>query len=355
MHAALILAAFAATAAADLQQVLDTERAAEDVPGVSAVVTRHGDTLFAGGSGVADLETGRGMTADTVVYAGSLSKILTTVMALQMVEEGRLALDDAVPGIGARSRPDGPPVTLRHLLTHTSGLAREGDFGYWFSADFPDAAELARYLATAELLAPPGAETRYSNVGFAALGAVIERADRRTFGAALRARVLEPLQMRATGAPGPGPGVATGYTPRGRLLPADDRPFAGVGRQVGDRHVREYHDAAAMTPAFGIYTTAADFGRLAQFLLGYGGDAVLSRGMRQRMLTSDGAGRGLGLGTGRHGGRPVAQHGGWFAAHRSYVLLDLDAGIGVAVFANSDGAAPPAIARALLDAALAYD
>ena len=352
MHSTLILVALAVSAT-DLQQVLDRQRADQDIPGVSAVVTHRDETLFAGASGKADLETGREMSPDTVIYAGSLSKILTTVVVLQIVEEGGMALDDEVPGLGAVAGGDGPRVRLHHLLTHTSGLAREGDFGYWFNAGFPDGDALAGYLARAELRTPPGAATSYSNIGFAALGLLVERADDARFGEVLRRRVLAPLGMLATDKPRPAPNVATDYTPVEHVIPNADRPFAGVGRAVGDRHVREYHDARAMTPAFGLYTTASDFGRLLRFLLGCGNDAVLSGEMRRRMLTDEGAGRGLGLGAGRHRGRPVAQHGGWFAAHRSYVLLDIDSAIGVAVFANTDGAAPPVIARALLDAALA--
>jgi len=103
MNAALIFVALAATTAPDLQRVIDQMRAEQDVPGVSAVVTRRGEVLFAGASGQANLESGQPMTPDTVLYAGSLSKILTATVALQLVGEGKLSLNEVVSGIASDS------------------------------------------------------------------------------------------------------------------------------------------------------------------------------------------------------------------------------------------------------------
>jgi CubicO group peptidase (beta-lactamase class C family) len=348
----MILVTLAASATPNLQQVLDDMRLDQEIPGVSAVVTLKGEVLFSGASGQADIETNREMTSDTVLYAGSLSKVLTAVVTLQLVEDGLLSLDETVSGIGTTRSGDAQPIMLRHLLTHTSGLEREGDFGYWFSADFPDKFELAQYLSTTDLAAEPGTAFRYSNVGFAALGRVIEQSGQQEYPEALQTRLLGPLKMNASGAPGPGPKVARGYTPPGRLIPNAERPFAGVGNMIGNRHLREYHDAGAMTPAFGVYTTAEDLGRFVRFLLGFGDDGVLSRDMRETMLTPQGSGWGLGLRVGQHNDRAVARHSGWFAAHRSHLLLDLESSIGIVVMTNSDSSSPDEIAEALLAAAL---
>ena len=132
MTAALLLVAFAASGPADLQAVLDRVRDSQDVPGVSAVVIRQNELIFAGASGVADLETASPMTADTVMYMGSLTKILTAVLALQLVESDLLGLTDPVAGIAVGSESDESAIRVDHLLTHSAGLEREGDFGYWF-------------------------------------------------------------------------------------------------------------------------------------------------------------------------------------------------------------------------------
>jgi len=352
MNLALTLAVMAAVSTAEMQTMVDEIRLDQEIPGVSVVVTHEDEVIFAGGSGVADLETARPMTPDTILYAGSLSKIFTGVLTLKLAEEGRLALDDAVAGIGEAPGREYSGVTVRHLLTHSSGLDREGNFGYWFNAEFPDRQALTLYLSETRLRSEPGTSFRYSNTGYAALGAVAERASSQSYDDALRDRVLQPLGLDSSGSPGPITDIAVGYSPINRVIPSAERPFAGLGRQVGDRFVREYHDARAMTPAFGIFTTANDLSRLARFLLGFGENAVLSDAMRAQMLTSQDSGWGLGIKLDRLKGRPVARHSGWFAAHKSHLLLDLQSGIAVVVMANADSAAPARIAEALISSAL---
>lgn len=316
--------------------------ASRDLSGASAVIVVADEIVYAGAAGVADLQTGRAMTADTPIYAGSLSKIFTAVLTLHLVEAGELALDQH-PAFGSVA----DEASVHDLLTHTSGLSREGDFGYWFTGRFPDAAALDDYLGRTRQRYPPGARLRYSNIGYATLGLLAERSTGRPFETLLHERVIEPLELDRSGAPGPVEGLARGYTPKARLVPNQTRPFAGVGEAVGERRLREYHDARAMTPAFGIYTSARDLGRLARFLLGNGDDGVLSPAMRRRMLTRQPSGWGLGLGMERRNGRTIARHSGWFAAHRSYLLLDADAGLAVAVLTNSDDGSPAALAQTL--------
>lgn len=341
---ALMASSPAFAAIATLQGVLDSLRADQDVPGVSAVVTEKSEVIFSGGSGVADIESGRRMTADTLLYAGSLTKILTASLILELIDSGQLSLDEPVGNIAG----DQSGITVSHLLTHSSGLVREGNFGYWFNAKFPDDDALGSFLRETELRTFPGETVRYSNIGYAALGALIEDVTGESYHQALQRRVLQPLGMLATGSPGPVDGIATGYTPSGRIIPSESRPFAGVGREVSGRYIREYHDARAMTPAFGAYTTANDLGRLARFLLGRGNTELLSPALRSQMLEAQNDRRTFGLGTSRFQGRRIARHGGWFAAHKSHILIDLDAEVGIVVLANSDSADPDGIAKALL-------
>ena len=348
MSPALFFSVLAVTVTPDYQAALDRLVSEQGTPGASAAISRRGQREFAGGSGLADIETTRVMSADTIVYAGSLSKVFTAVLALRLIENDQLALSASANAISNEPIPVLSDVTIHQLLTHASGLEREGDFGYWFSGIFPDAAQLTAYLRRTSLRSRPGASLHYSNIGYAVLGLLIEDATGASFGDALRRLVLEPLGMRASGAPGPPQGIASGYTPVGRIIPSEERPFAGVGRQVGERHIREYHDAAAMSPAFGIYTSARDLDRLAGFLLGEDNAEVLSVEMRRRMRTKQASGWGLGLKISSIDERPVAQHNGWFAAHRSHLLLDIDSGISVVVLANSDDAAAAARRRARL-------
>ena len=341
--ASLLLAA-AATAAPDYGAILETQRHRQDVVGVSATVVVGDDVVFAGGAGFRDLETREPALADTAFYLGSISKVFTAVFALELAEDGRLALDEP---LGFRQR--GPGITPAELLSHGSGLSREGPWGYWFSAAFPTTTELVDYASDAELAFEPGSDMRYSNVAYAVLGyAAAQRVDLE-FEAALEQTIFEPLGMASTGARGPAPNVSRGYAPPGRLIPSDERPFAGVGANVGDRRLREYHDALGMAPAFGAYSTASDMGRFLAFLLG----SDDGRRVIERLLDVQATGWGLGLEPDRVAGRDVGRHSGWFAAHRSLLLVDPETGIGVIVMANSDNANTPAIAMALFRAALA--
>lgn len=345
MKALLLLGSIAATTNPQFEAILDQARADQDIPGISAVVIHDNEILFVGGSGLADIESNRPATFDTVYYIGSVTKVLTAVLTLHLAEQNELGLEDEVTGIATQD--EDIPITVADLLTHSSGLEREGNFDYWFTADFPDSDSLSAYLARARLRSTPGYETHYSNVGFATLGQLIESAGGLSFGVALKERVLRPLGMRASGAHGPAPGVASGYTPVDRLLPARARPFAGVGERIGNRNVRSYHDAKAMSPAFGAYSTASDLGRLALFLLGNGNEDVLSLAARKTMHERQPTGRGLGLGLEQDGDQLLAMHGGWFAAHRSQLLINPASRTAVVVLTNSDSAAPKQIAYEL--------
>jgi len=328
--------------------MLDDFRNQQDVPGISVVVAHKGDTLFAAGSGLADLENNVPITADTQLYAGSISKIFTAVLTLQLVESGLLELDQTVPDLSVDSPLLHDGVKLVHLLTHASGLQREGDFGYWYTGAFPDSLALTQYLRAAPLRETPGTSIHYSNLGYAKLGDIIASATHSTYLDVLQSRLLDPLGLSKSGAPGPTDKIGAGYTPPNRIIPSAEKPFAGVGKQVGNRHLRQYHDAGAMTPAFGIYTSARDLSRLAQFLLGDDNEKVLSRAMRARMFRRQRSGWGLGIKLGRLDGREIAQHSGWFAAHRSHLMVDIESGVSVVVIANSDNAAPNEIAEALM-------
>ncbi len=228
---------------------------------------------------------------------------------------------------------------IRRRCSHSSGLPREGNFNYWFTGRFPDQPELDRYLEEQSLRFSPGAELAYSNIGYAALGRLLERQSGQSYAALLEERIVRPLALTSTGAAAPPGDLSRGYTPRDRIIPNASRPFAGVGEAVGDRHLREYHDAASITPAFGIHSNARDLAIFGAALVAEE-STLLSAESRRRMLSPQRFGRGLGLRIENLGGRQVARHSGWFAAHRSQLLLDDEANISIAVLTNSDDGNP---------------
>lgn len=338
-HAAVLVASAALAGPAD--RLLEEHRAAADRPGVTAAVVVDGELRWSGASGYADLESERELSTSTPLYIGSLSKVFTALLALSLVEDETLGLDSRYE-VGAAAGAD-----LRQLLSHASGLPREGNFGYWFNARFPDGDALDTYL---ESFAPPdplSGEYRYSNIGYAVIGRLAETTTGKPYAALLEERVLRPLKATATGTGNPPVSLAIGYTPPDKLLPNENRPFAGVGGAVGNRHTRNYHSARAMTPAFGIYSTADDMARLLMALTRAQASAPLAS-LQNRLFATQPSGWGLGIGISRIDGRRVASHGGWFAAQRSTLIVDPEAGFGVVVLTNSDDGNPGDLARALL-------
>ncbi|GAA2172955.1 hypothetical protein GCM10009846_12950 [Agrococcus versicolor] len=171
------------------------------VPGIVAGVLRIDpetglEQRLVARAGLANLRTGDVTDRDTVCQVGSITKVVTTTMILQLVEEGRLGLDDAVvdvlPELALES-PHAGDITVRHLLTHTSGI--DGDL-------FTDTGRgddcLERYvatLATADALFAPSTGWSYCNSGFVVAGRIVEVLDGRTWDASLRARITEPLGL----------------------------------------------------------------------------------------------------------------------------------------------------------------
>ena len=115
---ALLLSPLVSASERNFQVILDEMRVDQDVPGLSAVVIHDNEIIFAGGSGLADIETERPTTADTVYCVGSITKVLTAVLTLHLVEQTELDLDDPVAGIGDASSDNAPAVTIKQSLRH---------------------------------------------------------------------------------------------------------------------------------------------------------------------------------------------------------------------------------------------
>ncbi|MFC6156069.1 serine hydrolase domain-containing protein [Kribbella jiaozuonensis] len=167
---------------------------AAEVPGAVLGIWQDGATTITP-YGVLNTETGVETTGDSVFQIGSVSKPWTGTMIVQLAAEGRLQLDDPVVKLLPEA-PIDPRITVRHLLTHTSGI--DGDL-------FTDTGRgddcLERYvalLADVEQLFEPGTAYSYCNAGFVVLGRLIEVLDGRAWDESLRARLVEPLGLTHT-------------------------------------------------------------------------------------------------------------------------------------------------------------
>ncbi|HLQ13115.1 MAG TPA: serine hydrolase domain-containing protein [Steroidobacteraceae bacterium] len=166
------------------------------------LVARHHQTIFLGVYGCADRENNLANTADTTFRIGSMNKMFTAIAILQLVEAGKVHLDDAVSQYldDYPNREFAARVTIRELLTHTAGA---GDiFGSQFDAHRRDLRELRDYAKLYGDRAPefePGSRYSYSNYGFVVLGLVIERVSRESYYDYVQSHVFTPARMISTG------------------------------------------------------------------------------------------------------------------------------------------------------------
>lgn len=149
-------------------------RHAEGTPGIAVALVSRDSILHLSLGGVADLGSGAPLTPSTRFLAGSISKVVTAIVLLQLQEEGVVALDRPVttylPWFRIHSRF--APITLQHLLSHTAGLPRD-------RSDLPSSPYTAVSLRDRAVGGPPGEWFAYSNIGYQLLSLVIEEVEGR--------------------------------------------------------------------------------------------------------------------------------------------------------------------------------
>ena len=171
------------------------------VPGASLLVIRDGEPVVRRTYGFADLEAGIPSTPSTNYRLASITKQFTVTAILRLVESGKLSLDDRVkqwlPSLPAAA----DAVTIRHLLTHTSGLVDYEDVMAEETKEQLKDADVLRLLeAQNTTYFAPGMSYRYSNSGYALLALIVERASGVSFASYLQSQVFAPLGMNATAA-----------------------------------------------------------------------------------------------------------------------------------------------------------
>jgi CubicO group peptidase (beta-lactamase class C family) len=173
-----------------------SEISRQHIPGLSVAVLRGDSVILARGYGYANVEQRAAATDSTVYEVGSISKQFTAAAIVLLSEHGRLGLDDAI----TRYLPEGsgiwPEVTIRHLLTHTSGISDQSLDTLDWRKDYSEE-ELVRLAAAQPLLFAPGESESYSSTGYTLLGVIIRRVTGQFYGDFLRDSLFRPLSMRS--------------------------------------------------------------------------------------------------------------------------------------------------------------
>ena len=279
------------------------------LPGASTLVARHGEVALFEHAGVRDLDTGAPIEADTLFRIYSMTKPVSAVAALCLVQDGLLGLDDPVAdtvpsfarltvnrhGVGdlVEDVAASTPMTVRHLLTHTSGLTYgEGNPGAIsrryveertdFGPDDGPLSEVVDRLAGIPLLFEPGTAWSYG-VSLDVLGRVIEVAAGAPLDVVIRERITEPLGMRDTGFRVPSAEL-------GRLAALYEATPDG-GLRLLEKGVE---DPTTLSGGAGLVSTATDYFRFAEMLRGGGAldgvrvlDDALVREMTSDQLPAD--------------------------------------------------------------------
>ena len=327
-------------AAATLSQAIERERSRKALGAVSIALVEADDVVWAAGFG--EERDGRAASPETVYRVGSVSKLFTDLAVMQLAERGEIDIDAPVtdylpsfdPG-GLRTvpepRPSLPPITLRQLMSHRSGLMREPPAGHYFDPSEPGLAATVASINGTGLVYPPGERTKYSNAGIAVVGRVLEAIRGAPFAEYVRGAVLEPLAMETSD-----------FAPRPEL-----RERLAAARMWGldrpDWPAPTFE--LGMAPAGSMYSTVLDLSRFVTAVLA-GGVGERGRILDQATLESmwkpqfvpvgSSTGYGLGFSVGELGGERLVGHGGAIYGFSTQLSLLPDLGLGVAVASAVD-------------------
>lgn len=309
-----------------------------NTPGIAIGITNRENFLYASVHGLANQESGKALTPETLFQIGSISKSFTSILLLQLQEQGLLDINDPIkkylPWFEIQS--DFEPIALYHLMSHTAGIIMGSD-------DTPVAFTEAYSLRHTKATATPEEFFHYSNSGYKTLGLVLEAVLEQDISTILRERIFAPLGMSASLPDFRNENrrlQATGYAPY-----FDDRPLP-PGGQLAPATWFESNTADGA-----ICSNPADMCRYLQMLLQRGHGLIAPESFEQLIhpviSTDDGLHGeyyGLGLFTMQFDGHHVIGHSGGMVGFTADMLADLDAGLGVVVLANGP-AEPSKISR----------
>jgi CubicO group peptidase (beta-lactamase class C family) len=231
---------------------IEEEMRINRIPGVSVAIVFDQDLICDMGFGYSDAESRTAVNSDTIFAVGSVTKLITATMLMQLRDAGKLNLDDPVqkylPSLKIRSPGnEGRPVTLRQIASHTAGLPRELSFESWNTLEFPPVDKLLDELKDVTPVFPPLSRYKYSNLGYTILGQVLSVVAGVPYKQYAWENILRPLGMTSSGfaledLPGQ---PATGYTVSG-ASPVEKAPYLNFG---------------ALAPSVQLFSTAKDMSR----------------------------------------------------------------------------------------------
>lgn len=321
---------------------LEADVAYERVPGLVIGIVSDQQLVWAKGYGFADGAKRVAVTPATPFSICSISKLFTATAVLQLRDAGLLALDDPVgrhvPEFNSgRTHPAPDAVTLRRLLTHSSGLPRDFPYASWTGPEypFPTQAQVMQFLAAPAQSSPPGTRHEYSNVGMTLAGQLVQSVSGLSFDEYLRTRVFAPLGMTRSfsdqNAAARAAGLATGFS---------------VLQRDGSRVPIPPYEVRGLAPVAGIVSTVEDLARFARWQMqgALGRESPLLRAASvhemqsvQFMPVDSWTTAGFGFQVWRENDRTFVGHAGTCPGAQSQLLIRPQDRIAVIVLSNALG------------------
>jgi CubicO group peptidase (beta-lactamase class C family) len=266
----LLAAAFLALPLAYADRVDDyikTEMDQHRIPGVALTIIQNGQAIKTAAYGLANLELAVPVKPDTVFEIGSVTKQFTAAGILLLAQDGKLSVDDKLAAHLANIPGPWTNVTIRHLLTHTSGIkSYTGLDGFQLTKHLTQS-QFIRAIGREPMEFAPGESWKYSNTGFSLLGYIIENASGQNYWDFMSERIFQPLGMNATTNRLPGlviPNRASGY------------------EQTNQVHINRDYDLTEVSSAGAIASTVGD---LAKWNVALDGEMLLSAASKVQMWT----------------------------------------------------------------------
>jgi CubicO group peptidase (beta-lactamase class C family) len=316
---------------AHLSWLIEQEMSEQDVQGLSIAVVDDQQVVWSQGFGYADQARQIAATPETVYRTGSISKLFTDTLVMQLAEQGKLDIDRPLqtylPNFAIKSRfPDAGPITARNIMTHHSGLPGDRGNGMWTKTPAPFS-HLVDQLKDEYVAYPPNRIWAYSNLGITLLGTMLERLTGQDFSRYADQQLLKPLGM-ANAAFSPG--------------------IEGKLASKAYKNDQEKMEVALRDmPAGGLNANVLDLSRFIAMVLADGktnGRPILKPETLHEMLSQQNqdvaldVGTKTGLGwflTSKPGIGDVVAHGGATLFHRSLLTVLPEHKLGVVVLANS--------------------
>lgn len=328
--------------ATDVTQAVDSLFAAytgSTVPGASVVVIRNGQVVVRRAYGMADLERHIEATPETNYRLASVSKQFTAMAVMLLAQDGKLRYDQPIRDFLAELPPAAQPVTVRHLLNHTSGL---WDYEALIPADrttqLDDDDVLTLVASKDSLSTPPGVAYCYSNSGYVLLGMIVARVSGMSYPEFLRTRIFGPLGMRSSVAHVEGsdtvPRRAYGYSPRSGSFVQTDQSVTSA--TLGDG---------------GIYSNVDDLVLWDRVLAGKQliDRASLVEATTPPMLPGGPSEYGFGWFVDRYRGENRWRHTGETSGFRNAILRFPERKLTIVILTNRSSGEPQAIAERIAD------